>query len=452
MITEKMRQDWKKYEESNKGSFVLKGLSNEDIQVRLMENQMKWCKDNLGAVVAESNAPGSVNAHAARWQPLLINMAKRLAPMNVGNQFFGVQPMSGPDGQIFAMRARVATKDGANGVTIDMNSELFMGEGDSGRTGGVAQAGDPSGFNLREVTANPADDNTETAAGRGMSTAESELLGSQATGAKEWARVGVTIQKAAVSAKSRGVYADYSHELRQDMMNVHGEDADSILADIMLNEIQTGEDREVIRLMNFSAKRGTTHGANGIVDIQTHCSGRWAVEKWKYLLYILDLEANMIAKETRRGKGNKVLCSPNVASALVMAGMLDYATALAAQANLKVDVTSQVYAGKLANGMDVFIDPYAGAIDYITIAFKGASQLDAGAFIAPYIPVEMYKTVGEDTFQPRMAFKSRRGLVANPFVQIATNSPVATQVTTEGFAKDANPYFRKIAIKGLYIN
>lgn len=453
MVTESMRQQWKKYEESNKDKFGLKGLSIGDIKIRLMENQMNWCKQNLGAVVAESNAPGSVNAHAARWQPLLINMAKRLDPINVGNQFFGVQPMSGPDGQIFAMRARTLTKDGANGATIDMNNELFMGEGNSGRTGEGAnvQAGDPSGFTLQDVTGDVGDDNTATAVGRGMTTAQSETIGSDATGALAWARVGITIQKAVVSAKSRGVYADYSHELRQDMFNVHGEDVDSILADVMLNEIQTGEDREVIRLMNISAKKATKHGANGVIDLTTHASGRWSLEKWKYLLFILELEANEIAKETRRGKGNRVLCSPNLASALVMAGLLDYTSAstLSAQADMTVDVTSQVYAGKLANGMDVFIDPYAGAIDYATVAYKGTNQMDAGAFIAPYVPVEMYRASDSDSFSPRMAFKSRRGLVANPFVQIPVNAAVGTQVTDEGFVANSNVYFRKMAFKNI---
>lgn len=453
MITESMRQTWKAYEEKHKDDFKLKALSAEDIRVRLMENQMQWCNENIGTV-SESDAPGSVNAQAARWQPLLINMAKRYDPITIGNQFWGVQPMDGPDGQIFAMRSRTMTKNGDGTHSPNMANELFMDEANSGATGtGTAQAGDPSGFTLQDVTGDAGDDNTSTTAGRGMSTAEAELLGSAATGAKAFYRVGITIQKAVVSAKSRGVYADYSHELRTDMLKVHGQDVDSILADVMLNEVQAGEDREVIRLTNLSAKRATSHGTNGVIDMSADVSGRWALEKWKYLLFILDIEANKIATETRRGKGNKVLCSPNVASCLVMAGLLDYTanSTLSSQANMTVDVTGQVYAGKLANGMDVYVDPYAGAIDYATVIYKGTNQMDAGAFIAPYVPVEMFRATSEDAFSPRMAFKSRRGLVANPFVQIPVDNAIGTQVTDEGFTADSNPYFRKMAFKNLMV-
>lgn len=453
-LTESVKKQWNEWNEKNGSILENNPLSTESIKMQLQENQLEWCSKHLGGNgrLDESNAPGSVSAHVSKWQPILINMAKRLDPMNVGNQFFGVQPMSGPDGQIFAMRARAGTKDGANGTNLDMDSELFMGEANSARTGNQTnpQEGDPSGFTLKDLTGGADDDDTATTAGRGMTTANAEKLGSDATGAPDWARVGVTIQKSSVTAKSRGVYADYSHELRQDMMNVHGEDVDNILADIMLNEIQSAEDREVIRLMNVSAKKAAHHGENGVIDVSTDTSGRWALEKWKYLLFVIELEANAIAKETRRGKGNRVLCSPNVASVLVMAGLLDYQTALAGQGTMNVDVTSQVYAGRLANGMDVFIDPYSGSIDYLTVAYKGANQLDAGAFIAPYVPVEMYRASGEDSFQPRMAFKSRRGLVTNPFVQISKNAPINTQVTDEGFAVDSNPYFRKMAFKSLF--
>ncbi|CAL9976075.1 major head protein [Vibrio phage K469] len=447
LVTESMRDTWKPVVES--APEPVKGLSDQDIAIRLMENQAQWNQSNLGdsgQLDEASSAPGTVNSAVGKWSPILISMAKRLGPNNLAMEFFGVQPLSGPDGQIFAMRARkgVDASSGANAVGKD---ELFMNEADSGYSGtGTATVGDPSGFTVNEVTGTG--DSTASTRQGGMTTREAETLGSQ--GGKTWNRVGVTVQKASVTAKSRGLYADYSHELRQDMMNVHGEDVDSILSDILVTEIQAEQNREMVRNMNVSAKRATFHGTNGVVNMSADVSGRWAVEKWKYLLFMLELEANAIATDTRRGKGNRVLCSPNVASALVMAGMLDYSTAVSSQAAMKVDPTGQTFAGTLSNGMGVYIDPYAGAVDYITVAYKGANQLDAGLFYAPYVPLEMYRATGEDSFQPRMAFKTRYGLVANPFVQIPEGQAPDVQVTADGLAVDTNTYFRKMAIRNLY--
>lgn len=438
LVTEQMRQKWAPVVEADIPA--VKGLSATDISIRLLENQDNW---NRGNMLGEaSSAPGTVNAHVGKWQPILIAMAKRVGPNNIAMDFFGVQPLAGPDGQIFAMRARKG--DGAN---VHTKEELFMNETDSGYSGtGTAQAGDPSGFTAQEVFGTG--DDTATTKGEAMPTTDAETLGAE--GGKAWNRVGVTVQKASVTAKSRGLYADYTHELRQDMQAVHGEDVDSILSDILVTEIQAEMNREFIRTMNMTAKKATKHGTNGVIDMNADVSGRWAVEKWKYMLFMLEVEANMVAVETRRGKANKVLCSPNVASALTMAGMLDYTPQLEGQANLKVDPTGQTYAGKLSNGMDVYIDPYAGAIDFITLAYKGASQLDAGMFFAPYVPLEMFRASGEDTFAPRMAFKTRYGICANPFVQIPANTAPNTQITADGLTADTNPYFRKMAIKNLF--
>ncbi len=446
LVTEQMRKDWTPVVEAEVPS--VKGLSKTDITIRLLENQNQWNHTNLGGL-QESTAPGSVNTHAGKWQPILLAMAKRLAPVNIAMEFFGVQPLAGPDGQIFAMRARKGLHDGTAANGQHSAPELFMGESDSGYSGtGTAHAGDVSGFTVNEVTG--AGDATATTAGEGMSTAAAETLGSTATGAQAWNRVGVTIQKSSVTAKSRGLYADYSHELRQDMQAVHGEDVDSILSDILVTEIHAEMNREFIRVMNISAMRATSHGTNGVVDMNADVSGRWAQEKWKYILFMLAVEAQAIGIATRRGKGNKVLSSPNVASALAMAGMLDNSPALVSQNSLSVDVTGQTYAGKLANGMDLYIDPYAGTIEYITLAYKGATQLDAGAYYAPYVPLEMYRATGEDTFQPRMAFKTRYGICANPFVQIAAGQDPQTQVTADGLGTDNNPYFRKMAVRNLF--
>lgn len=446
MITESMRNKWTEMARAEDAPVA--SLSQEDITIRLMENQSEWCRTNMGddgtkALTEADTAIGNASATSGRWAPVLIAMAKRLAPINIANEFFGVQPLSAPDGQIFALRARKGVEPGTG--NNHTKPELFMGEADSAFSGdtATAQAGDPSGFTALEVFGTG--DATATVAGRGMTTATAEKLG--ATGA--WSKVGITIQKSSVTAVSRGLYADYSHELRQDMMAVHGEDVDSILADVMVTEIGAELNREMIRHMNTSAKRATKFGANGVLDMATDVSGRWDLERWKYLMFILEVEANQIAVETRRGKGNKVLCSPNVASALVMAGMLDYSPALAQNRSLTVDPTAQSFAGILANGMQVFIDPYAGAIDYATIAFKGLNQLDAGYFYCPYVPLEMFRATGSDSFQPRMAFKSRYGVVANPFVQIPVGQDPQTAVTSDGIVVDANPYFRKMAIKNL---
>lgn len=436
LVTEQMRETWLPVlqEESKQ----IQPLSAENVAVRLLQNQAEWNHKNLG----ESEAPGSQNSSVGKWQPVLIDMAKRLAPVNIAMDFFGVQPLSGPDGQIFALRARQGIADGSN--TQQSRSELFMNEANSGYSGdGVLQAGDPSGFSEADITGSGTG---TTTIGKGMPTTDAERLGSPSN---PWARVGITVQKATVTAKSRGLYADYSHELRQDMMAIHGEDVDNILSDVMVTEIQAEMNREFIRTMNFSAKRFQKFGTNGVIDISQDISGRWALEKWKYLTFMLEVEANGIGVDTRRGKGNRVLCSPNVASALAMSGMLDYAPALQENTKLAVDPTGQTFAGVLSNGMRVYIDPYAVA-EYITLAYKGATALDAGIFFAPYVPLEMYRTQGESTFAPRMAFKTRYGICANPFVQIPANQDPQVYVTSDGIAQDSNVYFRKGLIKNLF--
>lgn len=436
LITEEMRTTWLPVlaEESKN----INPLSAENVAVRQLQNQAEWNAKNL----VESEAPASVNANVGKWQPILIDMAKRLAPNNIALDFFGVQPLSGPDGQIFALRARQGVGDGS--TKQHERPELFMNEAQTNFSGAGVHAGDPSGFSELDITGSGSADAPTT--GHGMDTARAEQLGSPAA---EWARVGITIQKATVTAKSRGLYSDYSHELRQDMMAVHGEDVDTILADVMVTEIMSEMNREFIRTMNFTAKRFQKFGTNGVVDMTTDVSGRWALEKWKYLVFLLEVEANGVAVETRRGKANRVLCSPNVASALAMAGMLDYSPALNAQSKLAVDPTGQTFAGVLSNGMRVYIDPYAVA-EYITLAYKGATALDAGIYWAPYVPLEMYKTQGESTFAPRMAFKTRYGIAANPFVQIEVNKDPQVYVTEDGIAQDKNCYFRKGLIKNMF--
>lgn len=428
LITEQMREDWKAVVES-----PLEGrtaLTRTDIITRLFENQKIWCENNPAQVRISESAPATnqMNAQVATWTPVLISMVKRLVPTLVAMDFFGTQPLSTPDGLIFAMRVRYDSQTGA---------EAFYNEPNSAHSGAGTQAGDSSSLQDGDSY------------GTGMSTALAQLLGTSPDG-QAWGKMALSIEKQSVTAKSRGLYADYTHELRQDMMAVHGQDVDSILSDVLVTEIQAEMNREFIRTMNTSAKLGGTKDNAGVstggFDIENDTDGRWFLERIKYFLFQLEKDANDIAKDTRRGKGNRIICSANVASALAMAGLLDYNISnLDGQKNLTVDVTGQTFAGVLGNGMRVYIDPYAN-VEYYNVAYKGATELDAGIFYAPYSPLEMYRTVGEDSFQPRMAFKTRYAVAANPFyAQDADGNPAAGL----GLGTRENGYFRISAVTGL---
>lgn len=433
LVTESMRAKWAPVIESD--SNQSRALSRTDIVTRLMENQENWIKNNTAMI--EAAAPGNAQGAAvATWSPVLIKMVKRTVPNLIAMDFFGTQPLSTPDGLIFAMRARYGGQSTAN-------AEAFYQNINSGASGdGAADVGDVSGFSKAIVDAFTGGTSGANAAfGKGMTTAAMETLGAQSGTA--WAKMGVSIEKQSVTAMGRGLYADYSQELRQDMQAVHGEDVDSILSDMLVTEIQAEMNREFIRTMNLAAKVG--FNGTGIFDITTNTDGRWLLERLKGLMFRIELEANAIAKDTRRGKGNRLLCSANVASALAMAGMLDFTTALSSQAGLDVDITGQTFAGVLANGMRVYIDPYA-TLDYINVVYKGESELDAGIYFAPYTPLEMYRTVGEDTFAPRLAFKTRYGITANPFY--AANAD-GSAVAGKGLGSAENGYMRKMLIKGI---
>ncbi|ACV50061.1 gp23 major head protein [Delftia phage PhiW-14] len=432
LVTEKMRQDWAPVLD-NKDEYKSKALSRRDIMTRLLENQSQWCNENR-RFLGEAAAPGNSTGAVATWSPVLISMVKRSTPNLIALDFMGTQPLGTPDGLIFAMRARYNNQTG---------DEAFYQDIKSGHSGdGTVDAGDPSGFTKALVDQfTGGTSGADPAYGKGMTTAEMETLGT--TGGKVWGKMAVTVEKQSVSAKGRGLYADYSHELRQDMAAVHGEDVDAILSDMLVNEIQAEMNREFIRTLNVSSKLG--FGGAGIFDLMTDTDGRWLVERLKGLMFRIELEANAIAIDTRRGKGNRLLCSANVASALAMAGMLDFTPAMAANAGLDVDATGQTFAGVLANGMKVFIDPYA-VLDYINIVYKGESELDAGIFYAPYTPLEMYRGLGEDSMNPRLAFKTRYGVVANPFYAQKADG---TKPTGLGLGQGENGYGRKLLIKGI---
>lgn len=429
LVTEEMLNKWKPVLES-KDSQTAAELNQAKIQARLLENQENWCKANqqfLLETAASSNATG---AAVATWSPVLIKMAKRLPPMLISMEFFGVQPLQTPDGLVFAMRSRHTSQTG---------TEALFNEANSAFSGAGTQAGSVVGLPQDYVTTG--DPAVASTVGGGMSTATAEALGST----QPWAKMAVSIEKTTVSAKARGLYADYTHELRQDMQAVHGQDVDSILSEMLVTEIQAEMNREFIRTMLIAAKYGAVGATKaGVFDVTADTDGRWMMERWKGLLFQIELDANAIAIDTRRGKGNRLLVSPNVASALAMAGVLEYNPNLAT--SVKVDPTASTFAGVLANGMRVHIDPYADR-EFYAVAYKGANEMDAGIFYSPYTPLEMYRTVGEDNFNPRMGFKTRYAISANPFYkQDAAGTPAAGA----GLGQNENGFYRKAVVQKLF--
>jgi hypothetical protein len=332
----------------------------------------------------------------------------------------GVQPMTGPSGLIFAMKSRFANT--AN--LIDTTQEALFNEADTD-------------FSGTGTHANALGAGSETT-GTGVTTANMEAN-------TAYEEMGFTIDKVTVTAKSRALKAEYTTELAQDLKAIHGLDAETELANILSAEILAEINREVIRTIYHTAKAGAQSdtAAAGTFDLDVDSNGRWSVEKFKGLMFQIEREANEIAKQTRRGKGNVLVCSSDVASALQMAGVLDYAPALANKLN--VDDTGNTFAGVLNGRMKVYIDPYAGA-NYMIVGYKGSSAFDAGIFYCPYVPLQMVRAVGEDSFQPKIGFKTRYGMVANPF---ATSNGTGAIDNTSPAAGDQNIYYRRVAVSNI---
>ena len=376
----------------------------------VLENTEKALREERAQqnFLAEAPASSVGNSSVANWDPVLISLVRRSMPNMMAYDVCGVQPMAGPTGLIFAMKSRYTA--GTTG-----NTEALFNEADTTFAGDSndTQSSDPSGLGgLTDSNSDSSIDNdrgTNPTFGDGMSTANAELSGA-------FRNMGFTIEKQTVTAKSRALKAEYSLELAQDLKAIHGLDAETELSNILSTEILAEINREVVRTINSQAKTGAgteNTAINGIFDLSTDADGRWSVEKFKGLLVQLDREANQIAKDTRRGKGNFIICSSDVASALAAAGALDYAPALAT--NLNVDDTGNTFAGVINGRMKVYIDPYA-TTDYITVGYKGANPYDAGVFYCPYVPLTMVRAVGENDFQPKIGFKTRYGMAANPFV------------------------------------
>ena len=401
------------------------------VTAAVLENQEQALREE-GMIMETNDTTTVTSGTTANWNPVLIALVRRAMPNLMAYDICGVQPMTGPTGLIFAMKSRFqTTKDGAgNGDEALFNEAITNYSGDSSTS---SQTTDPSG--LSGLTDGNSDSTIDDSRGdpRGTidphDTAEAEALGG--SGQPQFAEMGFTIEKATVTAKSRALKAEYTLELAQDLKAIHGLDAETELANILSTEIMAEINREVVRTINSQAKTGagTANTAiNGIFNIQTDADGRWSVEKFKGLILQIEREANTIAKETRRGKGNFMVCSSDVASALAASGMMDYTPAMST--NLNVDDTGNTFAGVLNGRMRVYIDPYSSG-DYINVGYKGTNPYDAGVFYCPYVPLTMVRAVGEDTFQPKIGFKTRYGMVSNPFVGSTPSDGLASAKTNQ---------------------
>ena len=419
---------------------VIQDQHRKAVTAAILENQEVALREQA-LMEAPTNAAGAgtvaSGGAADNWNPILIALVRRAMPNLMAYDICGVQPMSGPTGLIFAMKSRYKTNKA--GVTVDeeaLFNEAAVGfSGDSATTGngtgpsGLSGLSDDSATGLRTTDSSIDDARTGPYAGDPYTTAEAESLGEAA--GEAFAEMGFTIDKATVTAKSRALKAEYSLELAQDLKAIHGLDAETELANILSTEIMAEINREVVRTINAQAKTGaatTNTLLNGVFNLQTDADGRWSVEKFKGLIVQIERESNVIAKETRRGKGNFMICSSDVASALAASGMLDYAPSM--NTNLNVDDTGNTFAGTLNGRMRVYIDPYAVA-DYVNVGYKGTNPYDAGLFYCPYVPLTMVRAVGEDTFQPKIGFKTRYGMVSNPFVGANPADGLATAKTNQ---------------------
>jgi hypothetical protein len=402
------------------------------VTAAVLENTEKALAENRAQQNFIAETPANTVASADRWDPVLISLVRRAMPNMIAYDICGVQPMTGPTGLIFAMKSRYNAGTTASTEALFNEADTtFSGDSSATQTqgpSGLSGLSDDSATGLRTVDSSIDDSRTGPDFGGGMPTADAESLGTTSSTFNE---MGFTIEKATVTAKSRALKAEYSLELAQDLKAIHGLDAETELANILSTEILAEINREVVRTINSQAKTGalTSNVAiQGIFDISTDADGRWSVEKFKGLIMQIEREANVIAKETRRGKGNFILCSSDVASALAAAGMLDYTPALST--NLNVDDTGNTFAGVLNGRTRVYIDPYAVA-DYVTIGYKGTNAYDAGLFYCPYVPLTMVRAVGESDFQPKIGFKTRYGMVSNPFVGLTPSNGLATAKTNQ---------------------
>ena len=394
---------------------------------------------------------GDGNPQMAGYDPVLINLVRRAMPQLIAFDVCGVQPMSQPTGLIFAMKSRYNTQQGPEALYNEaVTTQSGKGSHKPDQTGvghTSANWADAIGDTV-DAAGNPDFDLSKYDAGYGMTTAEAESRGYD--GNEQWNQMAFSIEKTSVVAQSRVLKAEYTMELAQDLKSVHGLDAEAELSNILATEILSEINREIIRDIYLTAKWGAQSGTvrKGIFDLDVDSDGRWSAEKYKGLMYRIEREANAIGQMTRRGRGNFIICSADVASALQMAGMLDYAPAV--QNNLNVDDTQSTFAGILNGKYKVFIDPYTANMSdnqYFVVGYKGNSAYDAGMFYCPYVPLQLVKSIDPNSFQPKLGFKTRYGIAFNPQVQIDAGK--GTGNCTVHDMLHSNYYYRKVCVKNL---
>ncbi len=412
----------------------------------ILENQQKALREDASFLseAAPVNATAAGANPMANWDPILISLVRRAMPNLIAYDICGVQPMTGPTGLIFAMRSRFQDQSGAEALVDEADSGFSNDDAAGDLTSSAASGTNPA-------VLNDTPEGTYTFSG-GMTTAQGEALGDTTTNA--FAQMAFSIEKSTVTAKTRALKAEYTMELAQDLKAIHGLDAESELSNILSAEILAEINREVVRRIYRTAVEGAAVNTTtaGTFDLDTDSNGRWSVEKFKGLMFQIERDANAIGQKTRRGKGNLLIVSADVASALQMAGILDYTPAL--NNNLNVDDTQTTFAGVLNGRFKVYVDPYAAnvaASQYYVCGYKGTSPYDAGTFYCPYVPLQMVRAVGENTFQPKIGFKTRYGMIDNPFAvdagALADNNDAGSSNTA--FTKETNQYYRRVKVANL---
>ena len=412
----------------------------------ILENQERSIREDRAFLNEASPSVTPTNATGAsidNWDPILISLVRRAMPNLIAYDICGVQPMTGPTGLIFAMRARYDSQSGTEALFDEADTD-FSGRNKEGSSVDGFSSTAHAGTNPKLLNDNPAGTYTK---GTAMTTAAAEALGG--TSDNTFAEMAFSIEKSTVTARSRALKAEYTMELAQDLKAIHGLDAETELANILSAEILAEINREVVRTIYINAEKGaaTNTTTAGIFDLDTDSNGRWSVERFKGLMFQVEREANVIAQRTRRGKGNILICSSDVASALQMAGVLDYTPAL--NNNLQIDDTGNTFAGVLNGKYKVYIDPYSAnnaAAQYFVVGYKGSSPYDSGLFYCPYVPLQMVRAVGQDNFQPKIGFKTRYGLQANPFAEAGVSD--AAVINGSGSA-NSNRYYRRVQVTNI---
>jgi len=410
----------------------------------ILENQEKAMREDRGFLSETAPVNSMGGGQMDTWDPILISLVRRAMPNLIAYDVCGVQPMTGPTGLIFAMRSSLASQDGAEAL-VDESFPDTSNQNAAGTIGG----GDIGTTETNPAVLNDSPAGTYTSA-TGMTRAQSEALGDSGTNA--FAEMAFSIEKSTVTAVSRALKAEYTMELAQDLKAIHGLDAETELSNILSTEILAEINREVVRSLYVTAVAGaqvnTTNA--GIFDLDTDSNGRWSVEKFKGLMFQIERDANAIGQQTRRGKGNMLIVSADVASALQMAGVLDYTPAL--NNNLAVDDTSSTFAGTMNGRFKVYVDPYSAnvaASQYYVCGYKGTSPYDAGFFYCPYVPLQMVRAVGENSFQPKIGFKTRYGLAANPFAAAGAVAAADTVNTDASLDANTNAWYRRVKVSNL---